>query len=194
MTLTDIAQRHDEWIAIAVYLGAPSGFEQDIVQDLYIKLHTIQEREGNLKRLTYNGQLNTAYIFSALGNMITSIHRKSKEKPLDDVSFDFDASILNNHEEAFKTLLNAVRTELNNQHWYDRKLLKVYLEEGHSIRSLARATNISAKSIFITLKNVREKIKNNCEQEYQEYKEEKRKTEGERIRGYRGENYGSDWD
>ena len=192
MTLAEIAKRHDEWVAIALYLGAHPSYAEDAVQDLYIKLHTIQANEGNLNRLTYNGRLNTAYMFTAISNQITSHHRKKKNLRFEEVSFEYDVSIPHDRENAFKTLLNAVNECLDEQHWYDKKLLRVYLDEGHSIRSLSRATNISAKSIFITLKNVREKIKRECQEEYKHYQEESRKAEGQRVRRYGGKNNHSD--
>jgi predicted DNA-binding protein YlxM (UPF0122 family) len=44
-------------------------------------------------------------------------------------------------------------------HFYDKTLFKIYYESDHSIRSLSESTSISTTSIFNTIKNVRNYIK-----------------------------------
>jgi DNA-directed RNA polymerase specialized sigma subunit len=56
--------------------------------------------------------------------------------------------------------LELVNSIMNDLHFYDKTLFKVYYETDHSIRSLAEATGISTTSIFYTIKNVRNYIKN----------------------------------
>lgn len=178
ITLTTIAKRHDEWIAIARYCGAPGHLAEDLVQDLYIKLHSIQEREGDLQRLEYRDDLNTAYIFMALRNLVVSHYRKQDKRTsyIDDLEgFEpgFDEEPNHKFEEVFEELIGKVSRLLEDMHWYDAKVMQVYVDEGHSIRSMSRATGISEKSIFNTLKNVKTTIKEKCWEDYEDYSQEK---------------------
>lgn len=187
MNLSKVAERHNEWIRIAVYLGCNSSDAEDLVQDLYLKLGRIQAEEGTLERLMYQGKINKAYMFSALSNMLTSIRRKGKTSYIEDLDLQhvsykeqYDPE---QFEDQYLALVNKVDQELADMYWYDSKMLLTYVNEGHSIRSLARATRISPRSIHNTIKNVKEKLKHECEEEYRTYKEAKHtKSQAEGIR------------
>jgi hypothetical protein len=49
LTLHHFADRHKEWIKIAIYFGADVESASEIVQQMYLKLGEIQIKEGNLK-------------------------------------------------------------------------------------------------------------------------------------------------
>ena len=55
-------------------------------------------------------------------------------------------------------------------HWYDKKMWKLYSQTDMSIRKLASETNISWVSIFNTLKNLKQEIKDKLEEDYIDYK------------------------
>lgn len=194
MNLSKVAERHNEWVRIAVYLGCEPHYAEDLVQDLYLKLGRIEQEEGNLERLMYMGKINKAYMFSALGNMLTSIRRKGKTYFIEDLNVQYTTYIeaLDTHEyeDAYKELIASVNSTLDHMYWYDSKMLRTYIGENHSIRSLARATHISPRSIHNTLKNVKSKIKEQCEQEYRTYK--KAKSEKNNAEGFRRHNRTSD--
>lgn len=178
ITLQYIARRHDEWIAIARYCGAPGSIAEDIVQDLYLKLHYISEREGGLQKLEHQEDLNTAYIFMALRNLVVSHFRKAHTTPVyiaDMPGFEpgLTEDVNESYEAVFEHLIGKVSGILKDLHWYDAKVMQVYVDENHSIRSMSRATGISEKSIFNTLKNVKTTIKQECWEDYQDYAEEK---------------------
>ena len=45
--------------------------------------------------------------------------------------------------------------------WYDRKLFETYVNDGHTVSSLARATGIPRTSVSLTLNRVRKHVKRN---------------------------------
>ena len=175
LTLDDFAQRHTEWVKLAQYIGCPAHLAEDLVQDFYIKLHAIQQKEGSLQRLEYNGQINHGYIYIALRNAWTEINRKPRPMSLNEEIYGgFEEP--NDLERQYVYLHKAINQELSKMHWYDRKLFMLYIEEEHSIRSLAAATKISARSIQTTIKNVKDRLKEKCQKEHDFYKEEKSKA------------------
>ena len=38
-----LAQRHNEWVAMARAVGCPEPYAEDVVQEIYIKLHRYSE-------------------------------------------------------------------------------------------------------------------------------------------------------
>ena len=55
--------------------------------------------------------------------------------------------------------LEQIDVALENLHWYDRELFKLYYYEGNTLDSLAAKTNISRNSLFTTIDKVREILK-----------------------------------
>ena len=55
--------------------------------------------------------------------------------------------------------LEQIDVALDNLHWYDRELFKLYYYEGNTLDSLAAKTNISRNSLFTTIDKVREILK-----------------------------------
>lgn len=82
-------------------------------------------------------------------------------------SINADKFIFNNKEgkEMIEKKLEFIDRTLNTLYWYDRELFKLYYfgeKDGrrYSLTSLAKKTGISRNSIFNTIKNVKETIKN----------------------------------
>lgn len=56
---------------------------------------------------------------------------------------------------------DRIRKELNKLTWYDKMLFETYIDESHTISSLARATGIPRTSISLSINRIRKHIKNN---------------------------------
>lgn len=63
-------------------------------------------------------------------------------------------------EEELQETVAKISKELEQLHWYDQNLFKIYLEENHSMSSLSRATGIPRTSISLTINRIRKHIKN----------------------------------
>src|SRR5210317_1102927 len=92
-----------------------------------------------------------------------------------DVSFEIvDASAEDNviyaKQSAEDKILKKIQVEVDNwEHWYDRKLFKVYYETDISMRKLAKETNISVTSIFNSCKNYKDIIKSKFGEDFEDY-------------------------
>lgn len=152
----DIYNYNTDLCRIARYHTASEDIAKDAVQSLYLKLCEMQQKEGNLDRLFYNGKLNMVYIFTALRNIIINEYRQQKNlEPLPD-RFELRPD----HPEEIETgeLCREVKNELAQMREYDRLMVYAYYTEGHSIRSLAKVTGISTKNIYITLRRVKDSL------------------------------------
>lgn len=176
-----LAENHSQWIAMATKLTAntPNArYAEDIVQEMYIKLHKYNAEDYS--RLMYNDtEINSFYVWKT----IQSIHNSSVSKNgryaseseftaeddegstisifdvllgSGDLNNDTD---INNREEIMKDFLDEVMEELDSFHWFSKKLMKIYLLDNHSMRSLSKKTDISLTTIFHDLKETKEKLR-----------------------------------
>jgi len=185
VTLTDVADQQDEWIRIAKYLGADQELAQDIVQDMYLRVAEIEQREGSLERLeNYYGKINTVYIFKIIQNLYYDHCKKSQHKE-QVVEIEINEIDHNNVEALFSTTLLSIQAVISKMNEYDQMMCEMYFVKGISLRKIHKETGIGVHSIFNTIKNAKEKIRRNAETHYNNYKEEKDKQETIRwIRRY----------
>jgi RNA polymerase sigma factor (sigma-70 family) len=174
LTLERIASRHKEWIKIAIYVGANPNNVADAVQDMYLKLAEIQEKEGNLERITnLSGDVNTVYIFKLLTNESIKTHKKDSKTI--ELPNDIDISDSNNNvpEEAYQELITIINQSINEMHSYEKMLMELHFDYGMSMRKIEQNTGIPTHSIFHTLKNAKQKIKSQASERYNEYRNER---------------------
>ena len=149
--------RHQDWLAMAMKLGA-GDFAEDIVQEMYLKLGELKRPE----RVMFNeNQINGFYVYVIIKNLVYDLQKaqtKYTMVSLDDVMNvqyePYDPDTDNDFEEK----LQAVQREIAEWYWYDRMMFKIYHNTDLSIRKLSEETNISASSIFNTLKTCKNKI------------------------------------
>jgi hypothetical protein len=82
-----------------------------------------------------------------------------------DITTDDDLS----QEIAFGTLCDKMDKELDNLHWYDKRIFEIYRDTPLSIRGMAKETKISFVNIFHTLKKVKTIMKDKFKEDYEDY-------------------------
>jgi DNA-directed RNA polymerase specialized sigma subunit len=190
LTLHHFADRHKEWIKIAIYYGADVESASEIVQQMYLKLGEIQIKEGNLNKLiNYNGAINTVYVFKVLQNLFYD-SKKVKEIGLDYI----DNTYVNDVEESeqeYHIVLAKMKVVILSFNEYEQMLLELYFVHNRSLREINKRTGIGVHSIFNTIKNAKEKIRKTIEQDYRNYTDSGNKTIYW-TRGYNSEDNESD--
>ena len=73
------------------------------------------------------------------------------------------------NEKAFNLLMNKVEQEMESWHWYDKLLFETYIKDGRSMRGLSSDTQISLTSIFTTLRNCKNRIRENVGEDFLDY-------------------------
>lgn len=148
-------KRHKDWLSMAHKLGA-GDFAEDVVQEMYLKLLELK----NPEKIMYNQtELNGFYIYIIIKNLVYDL-KKAQTKytmvSVDEVINLCDDSPEDEHE--FMLKIETLNNETEKWYWYDKMLFNIYHSTGMSIRKLSQETNISASSIFNTLKVCKEKI------------------------------------
>lgn len=169
--LKAVASQHQDWIKIVNEFGVFDEAE-DVVQDAYISLY----KYSNPDKIIKNGKIIRGYMFFTLKSL--AYQRYNKNQRMQKVRLDDENNILQlpsidsvEEHKAYHKICEMVDSVAGGWHWYDRKLWEIYSQSTISMRKLAAETRISWVSIFNTLKNVKIKLKDKLQEDYEDYKE-----------------------
>ena len=161
-----VYETHHVWISqVAFNFTQDREAAEDLTQELYLYLMDMKD----INKIRYNGTVNLFYLYKALKSKFLNGIKQSKKiqvmsieedfLEIEDLEYDYDK------DEGFEKMLSATRELLDNEvHWFDSRLLALYLEESHSIASLHKATGISKSSIWTSLNKTKSYIKDSYEQ------------------------------
>jgi RNA polymerase sigma factor (sigma-70 family) len=173
--IEDFIKNHNSWLyAVCFNLTKDRNDADDLLQETYARLLALPDTKIESIRFGEN-DLNTYFVYLMAKNYFINQRKGQKETYTDIISEDTDKDTDYAFEAANKLLVDKINEELegmekDSSKWFDAKLLKVYLEEGHSIDSLAKQTNISRSTIFTSLKRVRTYLSASYCEEYQKTK------------------------
>jgi DNA-directed RNA polymerase specialized sigma24 family protein len=173
--LSLLAKRQTDWIRMCKSFGASNDLAQELVQEMYVRLY---KYVADAEKIMYNEtDVNTFFVYVTLRNMYGNLMRARSKFEFVDVNILEEYIFEDTNEDAEMQLIalyDKVWSTQDDWHWYDKKIFALYHNTDMSIRTLAGETKISARSIFNTLKNARERIQEDCEDSYKAYKEAKR--------------------
>lgn len=127
----------------------------DIEIEFYISVDKAL-KNGKGKTIFKDGRLNRQYLFSIIRNIVYANHNKNKmmnEEAVESLTLPF-------YEQDGETRVDLMLKAMDciPSH-FDRRLIKVYMTEGFTIRQMAKETKLSATTIFHSLKKSKEFIK-----------------------------------
>jgi DNA-directed RNA polymerase specialized sigma24 family protein len=165
--LEKVASHHKEWVKTIQKMGE-FDYAEDIVQESYIAL---MKYADETKLIDANGLVRKGYVLFTLRSLYYQFYNKKKK--INKVSFDgcwglFDDSNLE-EQEAYHNICMLIDDEIENWHWYDKKLFKLYRDTDFSMRDIAGETNISLISIFHSIKNYKAILRDKLQKDYEEY-------------------------
>jgi len=160
-TLEKIASKHNDWVRIVKSFGCDGDKCEDIVQEMYLKIHTLI---SNGTDISYGDEINHFYIYRILRSLFIDLCRK--EAKITKVNIEYLEKFVEEEEvKEYKDIegkMKQLDNVLDEVYWYDRKVFDL-ISEGMSIAELSKKTNISYYSLYNTYKNVKTLIKQNIE-------------------------------
>lgn len=170
--LSYAAKDHKKWIKIVNSFGK-TNVAEDIVQEAYMVLYKYTDEES----IVQNGRVNQGYMFYTLRSVYYQYHKVKKRIQVTSIDDEgYTAQIQDNiemdEEIGYGSFLKLVDKSVEEFNWYDRKLWKLYSQTDMSIRKIASETNISWVSIFNSLKNIKNILKEKLSEDYEDYKNE----------------------
>jgi len=163
--LSIVAKHHKDWVKIVNSFGEYD-YAEDIVQEMYIAIHKYTTPDKIIK----NGEVSKGYIFFTLRSLYYQFYNaknKVNKISLDNVQLEYSNDI--EQEEAFNKVCDLMDNYIEDWHWYDQKLFKLYRDTDMSIRKIAKETGISWVSIFNTLKKCKKDIRDKFKEDYDDY-------------------------
>tara|TARA_R100001463_G_scaffold7593_6_gene24237 strand:- start:512 stop:991 length:480 start_codon:yes stop_codon:yes gene_type:complete len=148
-----IAAKHKNWVEIVISFGCPKEISEDIVQEMYIKIH---KKLKNGLNIMYNDEINYYYIFKTLRSLFYDLKRKEKNITIINIE-DVNIDMLDNDVDYIKTY-KKITDELDKMFWYDRKVFEI-INSGESIAEFSRKSYIQYYSLYNTYNKVKDKLK-----------------------------------
>jgi len=175
MILEKLAKNHSTWNRMVLGFGANPSIAEDIVQDMYIKIHDLVERG---KDITYgDDDVNKFYVYLTLKSLHGDYYRQKnkltvystddnpEENKYDLISSNEDYN--ESEQDAFdKTYSKVVKVldelPLSDNYPYFKNIFIGYNTRELSMRRMAKETGINLNSIFNTLTKVMNIVRDEC--------------------------------
>ena len=161
-----LGDNHNEWLFMAQKMGI-GDLSEDIVQDTYIRIIRLNYIDGIVKD---DGSLNKFYMWLSIRAVHVDYIRSNL---MECVSLDKAKELIEQDDmiknKAIEKLHLRIEDEINSWDWYDSMLFNVYREGNVSMRDIAKKSGISLTSIFNTIKNCKQKLKENVGEHYQDF-------------------------
>jgi RNA polymerase sigma factor (sigma-70 family) len=168
--LGKVAERHKEWIAIVKSFGEYD-YAEDLVQECYLTIYKYADES----KIIRDGVVSRGYMYFTLRSLYYQYYnskRKVSKVSIDDdeVTLQIPDSTQMDEQIAFHKICTMIDEHIEGWRWYEKKLFTLYRDSNLSIRGIAAETNISWVSIFNTLKNAKQELKEKFEETYLDYK------------------------
>ena len=151
-------RKHHTWLIQCGYnLTNNKDKAEELVQDLYLRLLEMKD----CKKIMYKQDVNLYYLYRMLKSIfLNGLKKQTSTLPLDDDLYNLAAEEYSySADNEFEERLRLTNECLDEMYWFDAKLLRVYLDEDHSIQSLHNVTGISNSTIWSSLKKTKKYVK-----------------------------------
>ena len=161
-------------------IGIPEDIVEDFVHETYLRLNKYVD---NPEKIMYNEtEINKFYVYITIKNL-WSDYSKAKSRyvvyRIDNYDSEYFFNTSDNiiyeevnyeKEMAEASILSKINEEVESwDHWYDKKLFKLYYKTDMSMRKLAKETKISVTSIFNSCKNYKDILKSKFGEDFEDY-------------------------
>ena len=158
--LNILLKYQDRWLAIANNLLYREDEQsvKDTVQEMYIVIYDqIQEDKLKAQQVIINNKPHFGIIKRTLKQIIQQEANNNNKLPKDNNRIL--ANIADNETENVEELTTRIEQILQNMHWFDRKLFKLYVKKFNSVRTLAKETKLGHVTVYNTINKCRNNIK-----------------------------------
>ena len=149
-----LAQKPEVWIRIVKSFGCQTVVAEDLVQEMYLKIHNRLNKDLNI--MYDDNEINYYYVYRTLHTLFLDLKRKEKRVVkvyIEDVDIDRPIEDID-----YVGAYEKIEEELNKAYWYNRKVFEI-INGGESVADLSRNSGINYYSLYNTYKKVKEKLK-----------------------------------
>lgn len=166
-----LGKRNDEWIRMAIAAGSPPSFAEDIIQEVYLRLHKYKDTAEH-KLIDSEGEVNMFYMRGVIRNTTrTELGKENKyiafkefyhEESEDEADSEF--------EKRYQSLMDNIQEEVDSWGAYNSKLFNLYFKTDLSMRKISAGTGIGLTHIFTSIDRYRNSIRDKFTVDYNDLK------------------------
>lgn len=168
--ILEILSRDDKkWHDMVRNMGCAEHMVDDVVQEMYIKMHTFK----NPERIMYNeSQVNHFYIYLTLRSVFVDMIKDEKiYAPEEDMEpLVTDNGMCVDEDAAWQRMYEMVRDGINEFGPYGAKLCFSYFKTDKSLREMAEESGISLTSLFNSQRKYRDELIERFGEDYEDLK------------------------
>ena len=149
-----LAQKQDDWIRIVKSFGCQQVVAEDLVQEMYLKIHNRLNKDLNI--MYDDNEINYYYVYRTLHTLFLDLKRKEqriKKIYIEDVNIDKPIEDID-----YVGAYEKIEEELNKAYWYNRKVFEI-INCGESVADLSRNSGINYYSLYNTYRKMKEQLK-----------------------------------
>lgn len=146
-----ISDRHKEWVYLVKCFGCDKHTAEDIVQDMYLKMHRVIASGLNI--MYSDTEINSYYVLKTLKSIFIDYKRRNKITLVSIDQEDIFESVESDQQINFDTSYEKIQDELQSMYWFDRKVFDL-VNQGQKISDLSRKTTIPYYTLYNTYKKV----------------------------------------
>ena len=150
--------KHNTWLYQVSYnFTSDKDSAEELVQELYLKMMEIKD----INKIMFKEDVNLFYLYKMLRSIyLNGLKRSKPSLPLDDELYELPADSYDyGADNAFEQMVQLTNEALDTEYWFGKELLRVYIEENHSIQSLHNATGISNSTIWTQLQKTKKYVR-----------------------------------
>jgi len=150
----------DKWLSIATNLLYREDEQsvKDTVQEMYLVIYDqIQEDKLKAQQVIINNKPHFGIIKRTILQIIQQEANNNNKLPKDNNRIL--TNIADNETENIEELTTRIEQILQDMHWFDRKLFKLYVKKFNSVRTLAKETKLGHVTVYNTINKCRNNIK-----------------------------------
>ena len=150
----------DKWLSIATNLLYRDDEQsvKDTVQEMYLVIYDqIKEDKLKAQQVIINNKPHFGIIKRTILQIIQQEANNNNKLPKDNNRIL--TNIADNETENIEELTTRIEQILQDMHWFDRKLFKLYVKKFNSVRTLAKETKLGHVTVYNTIKKCRNNIK-----------------------------------
>jgi len=150
----------DKWLSIATNLLYRDDEQsvKDTVQEMYLVIYDqIQEDKLKAEQVIINNKPHFGIIKRTILQIIQQEANNNNKLPKDNNRIL--TNIADNETENIEELTTRIEQILQDMHWFDRKLFKLYVKKFNSVRTLAKETKLGHVTVYNTINKCRNNIK-----------------------------------
>jgi len=167
--LEKLAVHHTLWIKMLVNLGCQVEDAQDLVQDMYVRLHTLVKDPD---RIMYGDDINRHYVWITLRNMYFSSIKKKRKITFYELRDSDDVEALDYNtleDDAFESITSQINTIISSWTVYDKRLFELYFMQGLSLRAISKGSKIGLTSIHRSVLKYKKILQDNLSEDLMDY-------------------------